>query len=98
MDNDGDRGSGRTTDQMRRAARGALFLWVNDRSLGYARHLAHHLGRDDLDIRPASVLDRPEKLMGLVFPEVVVDHAAQLTGRQGAALDRLLPRITRRVA
>lgn len=94
-DKDEDRGSGRTSDQMRAAPKGALFIWVNDRSIGYARHLAHHLGRDDLDIRPVSVLDRAERLLGLQFPAVVFDHAVRITDRQGEALDRLMPSLVR---
>ena len=50
---DGDRGSGRTTEQMKDAPVGATFIWCNDRT-SYAERLAKHLGRPDLRIKPLS--------------------------------------------
>lgn len=95
-DKDEDRGSGRTADQMRAAAKGALFIVPDGTGRrGYFFHLAHHLGRSDLRLEPVSVLDS-DRLRGLEFPAVVVDHAVRMTDRQGAKLDRLMPMIGRR--
>ena len=42
-----DRGTGRTTEQMEAAPKGAVFVWVNS-YLSYPKHLAVSLGRQDL--------------------------------------------------
>jgi len=39
-----DRGTGRTTRQMRDAPQGAVFVWPVWGSMGYASDLARHLG------------------------------------------------------
>lgn len=91
-----NRGTGRTTAQMIRAPMKAIYVVQDYRGrAGYYRHLAHHLGRDDLRLESAEALDRPEKFMGLTVSAVVVDHAVQLTQRQAHALDRLMPRLVR---
>lgn len=75
-DDDGRRGSGRTTRQMQAAPIGSLFVWCTPR-LDYPRHLARQLGRDDLRIVSPSVLDfGAERLRGWRgAPAIVLDHA-----------------------
>jgi hypothetical protein len=74
-----DRGTGRTTAQMKAAPEGAVFIWCNSH-LHYPRALAQDLGRRDLLIRS------PEWLEGdglrSFREEIVLDHAVSLTRRQ----------------
>lgn len=75
-----ERGSGSTTRQIKSAPMGAVFVWVNG-DLHYPRRLAESLGRTDLRMSsPRSV--GSGALRGLRVPEVIVDHAADLTERQ----------------
>lgn len=68
----GDRGSGRTTRQIKDAPQGAVYV-VPHSAVDYTRRLAESLGRADLRIeRPDYFFD---KWHGLQLP-VVVDHAA----------------------
>ena len=69
------RQSGRTSEQMKAAPKGAVYVWVNS-ILGYPKALARSLGREDLRIVGPHMV---ETLRGRVF---VVDHAAVLTNRQ----------------
>ena len=75
------RGTGRTTQQMQDAPKGAIFVWVNQ-CLGYPRDLAANLGRDDLVIVPPSYLDTIDKLAGRTITGILLDHATKLTDRQ----------------
>lgn len=87
------RGSGRTSAQMAAAAKGALFISCNGHcARTYDRHLAQHLGREDLVIRaPDTVLDLGGRsLLGNRWPEVVVDHAlADVEPRWRQVMDTL---------
>lgn len=88
-----DRQTGRTTQQMLEAPRGAVYVWCNSR-MAYPRALADHIGRGDLHIMPLSWLCQRIALKpGL--GGIVLDHAAQPDSEQLAALaylrDRLNP-------
>lgn len=69
-----DRGVGRTTQQMRDARVGAVFIWCND-DLEYPRALAARLNRRDLQI--IGPLRGIETLYGRRRASVVVDHAVR---------------------
>lgn len=69
-----DRGTGITSQQMRDAPTGAIYVWCN-RHTDYARSLARHLSRGDLKIVTPEAADRA--IRGTRFP-VVIDHAAIL--------------------
>lgn len=71
---DEQRGTGRTTEQMKRAPQGAIFFWCNSH-IEYPRSLALSLGRTDLTIEPASALDSPEKFRGQQGKRYLLDHA-----------------------
>ena len=66
---------GRTSEQMKAAPKGAVYVWVNS-ILGYPKALARAVGREDLRIVG------PHMVEVLVHREMVVDHAAVLTNRQ----------------
>lgn len=68
-----DRGTGRTTEQLRQAATGAVFVWCNGH-LGYPRRLAAALSRQDLCIRGPDFFSEMGWL-GSRPGMVVVDHA-----------------------
>lgn len=68
-----DRGTGRTTRQMKEAPQGATFFWCNNHA-AYARDLALACGRGDLRIQPASNFSR-ERIAGLRKDMVIIDHA-----------------------
>lgn len=66
----------RTTDAIRSAPHGAVYVWCND-CLDYPKSVAARLGRADLRILPVSVLGEGGiRLSGLARP-VVVDHAVR---------------------
>ena len=72
------RGQGFTTMQMRNAPIGALYVWPVAGSINYAVDLARGIGRDDLKIVPASILDRSaERLRGTRWPAIILDHACE---------------------
>lgn len=76
---DPERGTGRTSRQLRFAPHGAVFVWCND-VLDYPKTLAkaHWIDRPDLVIiGPSQIRDR---VRGRV--DFVVDHAARLTADQ----------------
>lgn len=92
-----DRQSGQTTQQLRRAARGALFIWCNE-AVSYPKILAADIGRHDIQIERLSVLDHEgDRLRGRIWPEVIIDHAARLTEEQTATLRKVRPFIERRI-
>ncbi len=72
MNDEADRGTGRTANQMLAAPQKAVFVWVSLGSIDYARDLAHHIGRDDLEIIAPEQVGylRGRDLSGIVF-----DHA-----------------------
>ena len=72
-----DRQTGRTTQQIKSAPIGAIYVWPFAASLIYARLLASSLGRDDLNIIPESAFRyyRMASMRGLV---AVIDHATEL--------------------
>lgn len=81
------RRTGETTRQMLEASRDALYIWCND-NLSYAKALAQHLGRGDLQIFGLSALNG-DKLRGRVFTDIVVDHAAKLNLDQWECRERI---------
>lgn len=85
-----DRQIGHTTQQMKDAPKGAVFVWCNSR-IDYPLNLAKTLGRDDLVVRPLSWLE-PRNVMGRNFPGVILDHAAQPGSEGHAALHYLRTR------
>lgn len=78
-----ERGTGQTTDQMRSAAKNAVFVWCAS-NLDYPRRLADSIGRSDLEIITPSQMHT--RLCGRRVAEVVVDHAAELDICQLAAV------------
>lgn len=80
-----ERGTGRTTKQMREAPAGAVFVWNNDH-LEYPRHVARVIGRPDLKIIGPRGLDRIRPPLA----GIVVDHAASLSHQQHALFMQLL--------
>lgn len=71
---DDERGTGRTSRQMREAPRNAIFVWCND-YIGYAIRLAYHLDRGDLSIIPPAMIGEFRRGSSR---HIVVDHAAVL--------------------
>lgn len=76
LDEHGERGSGRTTAQMKAAPQNATFVWCNDHFM-YARRLALAAKRPDLRVVPLSEARWPaNSLRGT--RAIVIDHAAEL--------------------
>lgn len=81
------RRTGATTKQMQCAPERALFIWPVH-SISYAKHLARHLGRDDLEIVGPSVLeDGAMRLRGRTFSAVILDHACEPDSAEFEALE-----------
>lgn len=81
MTPDPSRQTGRTTHQMERASKGAVFVWCND-TLDYPKTLARKIGRTDLEIIPARRLTcdyvSHRCIIGRREPvSIVVDHHAE---------------------
>jgi hypothetical protein len=89
------RGKGTTTQQMREAPHGALFVWPVER-LHYPRDLARTLRREDLTIvGPAAFRCGGERLFGQRFPAIVIDHACALSAEDWDTYRGLLARCVR---
>lgn len=73
------RQTGITTEQMKKAPRDAIYVWVNHH-FDYPRTLAKKLGRDDVRVVSPSFL-ASNNLCGLLRP-VILDHATVLTRPQ----------------
>jgi len=84
--------TGITSEQIRSAKQGALFVWCNE-SLQYPRSLARALGRLDLKIVGPGILNDREQLRGQEWPEIIIDHAARLTAVQREGLAHLTPQV-----
>lgn len=67
--------SGFTTAQMLAAPQNAIYVW-RDAYTHYARSLASHLGRSDLQIRAPEFL-RVEGWNGKASGQIVCDHGLQ---------------------
>lgn len=68
--------SGLTTSQMLAAPQNAIYVWCNAYT-HYARALASHLGRLDLQIRAPEFL-RVEGWNGKASQRIVCDHAMKI--------------------
>lgn len=86
-----EQGTERTTEQMRLAAKNAVYVWPNDSTRHEAVVLCQGADRSDLEIVGPSQLndDRIENLRGRIIPEVVTDHATKLTAEQQRNYDWL---------
>ena len=75
------RGSGRTTEQMKAAPNGAIFVWCSD-ATKWAKDKARELGRADLIVIGPRDLWYPyvDRLRGREYPAIVFDHAIRDVG------------------
>ena len=87
------RQSGRTTELMKEAPPGSVYVWVNHH-LDYPLALAQALGRGDLQIVSPSWLDY--RWRGLQISGLVLDHAVDLTEQQWDAVDHIRMRNAKR--
>jgi len=73
---DYERGTGRTTEQMKAAPRGAVYVSPHPFATDYVRKLAAKILREDLRIVEPSWLDHGWH--GKILEGIVVDHACHL--------------------
>lgn len=71
MKHDPERGTGLTTQQIKGAAHGALYVCKTHGFIIYAKGVAEKLGRGDLKFTSADKLDI---FRGTSWPDVVFDH------------------------
>lgn len=76
------RGTGRTTNQMREAPVGAVYVVPGKAAPNYFQDLAKRLGRFDLMIVPTSQIDDRFRWAGRKYTGVILDHAVKLTPAQ----------------
>lgn len=71
-----ERGTGRTSRQLRNAPHGALYVALNQADRTHTLHMAREMGRDDLEITTVStfVFHGYERLFG-TKRQYVIDHA-----------------------
>lgn len=92
------RGTGRTTKQMKEAPRGAVFVWCND-NLSWPRNLALTHGRKDLQIIGPTVLEgtldrfRGTEIPAVVFDHIIRDHGLTPTQWRGFQMLRSMARL-----
>lgn len=79
------RNLGTTSAQMKAAPPNAHFVWCNN-YIGYVRHLAKHLGREDLKLEKLSQFNK-SRFAGKYPIDVVIDHAARLSTEQRQLLN-----------
>lgn len=72
----GERGTGRTTSQLKHAPMDAFFVWCSHYT-DYPKMLAEKIGRQDLKIVSPDWLEL-DHWVGLKISGIVVDHAAKL--------------------
>jgi hypothetical protein len=80
--------SGRTTQQMREASHGAVFVWCNE-NIYYPVRLTYTINRRDIQVVPRSWF-RVDRLAGKRFTEIVLDHAIRLTKEEYEMIDRFV--------
>lgn len=82
------RRTGETTRQMKAAPNGAIYVWPVSSSLSYAKDLARHLGREDLEIvGPSVFLDGGVRLRGRRLSGLVLDHACDPSAEELDVID-----------
>jgi hypothetical protein len=84
-----ERGSGRTTEQLKAAARGAIYV-VPKGAIPYTRNLALHLRRDDIRLFSPEIFESARGIRGQrEWDLLVLDHAAwdHMTNRQRDTYD-----------
>lgn len=88
MDYDRDRGTGRTTQALRDAPQGAVYVWHNPH-LDYPKSIARVWHREDLKVVSPEWLDG-RRYRGQEIKAIVLDHACRLTnGEQTYYLEAL---------
>jgi hypothetical protein len=75
MENE-DRGTGRTTKQMKEAKNKSVFVWCNE-DLNYPKQLAKDLNKD-LEIVGPSWFEKEHRFVGRNLTGIVLDHATNL--------------------
>jgi hypothetical protein len=90
------RGDGTTTNQMKAAPIGAIYIWYHPHR-DYAIALAKKCGREDLKIVDPDWLIRGE-WRGLALPAIEIDHATVLTKDQFKQLKQARIRLCLREA
>lgn len=75
--NDEYRGTGRTTEAMRSAPRGSIYVWLHGNTK-YPRDIADSLDRNDLIIVGIDWLDQ-RRYQGMELRGLIVDHAVDIT-------------------
>lgn len=81
------RQSGITTLQMLNAPKDAVYVWVNSKLL-YPKHLARHLGRDDLVICTRGLLTAENVVLSKTY--WVIDHALEEQRFTSSQIDALV--------
>jgi hypothetical protein len=81
-----ERRTGRTTQQMLNAPRGAYYVWETP-ALSYAKQLAEYLKRTDLKIVSAGFFSYKGRGAGLKA-KIIIDHGCVLTVSAAAAIGK----------
>lgn len=87
MNDNKQRGTGRTTRQIQTAPRDAYFVVHNQQMVRYAQDIADRLGREDLLIIALTTV-RPERFRGISC-SIVLDHYIVENGLGNIDLDNV---------
>lgn len=83
-----DRGTGRTTNQMKLTIDKSIFVWCNE-NLNYPKQLARELNKD-LEIVGPRWFEDNYKWAGRKLIGITIDHAANLNDRQWSGYNKAL--------
>lgn len=83
------RGSGTTTQQLKAALPGSLFIYCT-RDTSYPKGILKRLERTDVTVRGIDALERVDTMTAQRYTDIVVDHAAPDTPNNHRAFRVLL--------
>lgn len=86
------RGTGTTTQQLKSAAKGALFIWCNQFTLNFPRSICYRINRPDIQVVGPDILTEQGycKLHGSQYSDIIVDHALEGTAEYHSGFARLM--------
>ncbi len=92
------RGTGTTTQQLKSAPEGALFIWCNNFTLNYPKSICSRINRPDIKVVGPHVLTSEgyPQLHGSQYSDIIVDHALEGTSEYHFGFARLMRQCIRK--
>jgi hypothetical protein len=92
------RGTGTTTQQLKSAAKGALFIWNNNFTLNIPKSICCRINRPDIKVVGPHVLTAEgyNSLHGSRYSDIIVDHALEGMSEHYFGFARLMEQCIRK--